>query len=122
MRRMHFSSAAVALAFLGSAAQAHPKLVTATPSANATVASPPKITLQFSEKLMPAFSKAELIMAPMPGMGAMKMASTATVGSDGRSLVVTPASRLPRGRYTVSWQVVSADTHKIAGKYDFAVK
>jgi len=58
----------------------------------------------------------------MPGMPAMKMASSVAVAADGRTLVITPSARLSRGRYTIDWNVVSADTHKIAGKLAFAVK
>ena len=36
---------------------------------------------------MPAFSKAELTMAAMPGMGAMKMASATVVAGDGKGAV-----------------------------------
>ena len=122
MRRLFILTAAASLVFGGTAAQAHPKLVSASPAANATVATPAKITLQFSEKLVPAFSKADLTMAEMPGMAAMRMPSSATLAADGRTLIVTPKGKLPTGRYTVSWQVVSADTHKIAGSYAFAVK
>ena len=86
------------------------------------VATPEKISLQFSEKLVPAFSKADLTMAAMPGMAAMKMPSSAAVGADGRTLTITPKQRLPRGRYSVGWQVVSSDTHKITGSYNFTVK
>lgn len=104
------------------AANAHPKLVSASPAANATVAKPARIQLRFSEKLMPAFSKADLTMAAMPGMAAMKIASTAALAADGRTLVVTPKAPLHAGRYSVAWQIVSTDTHKVAGNYTFAVK
>ena len=114
-------AAAATLAFAGTA-YAHPKLLSASPAANATVAKPAHIDLHFSEKLMPAFSKAELIMAAMPGMAAMKMPSVAKLGPDGRTLIVTPNGSLPQGRYNVTWQVVSTDTHKVAGSYAFAVK
>ena len=114
MRRLFITTAAAALFFAGGVANAHPKLVSASPAANAAVATPEKISLQFSEKLVPAFSKAELIMAAMPGMAA--------VGSDGRTLTIIPKQRLPRGRYNVDWQVVSGDTHKITGSYTFTVK
>ena len=50
-------------------------------AANATVAKPARIELHFSEKLMPAFSKADLTMAAMPGMAAMKMASASALSS-----------------------------------------
>ena len=122
MRRVSVLTATAALFMLAGAANAHPKLVSASPAANATVAKPARIQLRFSEKLMPAFSKADLTMAAMPGMAAMKMASTAALAADGRTLVVTPKTPLPSGRYSVSWHVVSTDTHKVAGSYAFAVK
>jgi len=115
------TAAVVALAVAGSAA-AHPKLISASPTANATVAIPAHVELHFSETLMPAFSKADLTMAAMPGMTAMKMASVATVGADGRTLVVTPQASLAPRRYSVDWHVVSTDTHKVAGSYAFTVK
>ena len=122
MRRFPVLIAAAATLALAGTAYAHPKLLSATPAANATVAKPGRIELRFSEKLMPAFSKADLTMAAMPGMAAMKMASVAALGPDGRTLVITPSRPLPRGRYSVAWHVVSTDTHKVAGSYAFAVK
>ena len=121
---MHFNPmlTAVALLSIAGTANAHPKLLSVTPAANATIAAPAHINLRFSEKLMPAFSKAELTMAAMPGMGAMKMASATTVAVDGKTLVVTPKTRLARGRYIVGWRVVSSDTHKVTGRTAFAVK
>lgn len=122
MRRLFVLTAATALVAFAGAANAHPKLLSANPAANATVAKPARVELQFSEKLVPAFSKADLIMAAMPGMAAMKMPSTATLAADGRTLVITPKAKLSAGRYTVDWHVVSTDTHKVAGSYAFAVK
>lgn len=122
MRRISVFTAAAALMTFAGAASAHPKLVLALPAANATVATPARIELHFSEKLMPAFSKADLTMAAMPGMAAMKMPGTAALASDGRTLVITPKGKLAAGRYTVAWHVVSTDTHKVAGNYAFAVK
>lgn len=122
MRRLSMLIAAAAVLPLAGTANAHPRLLSASPAANATVASPARIELRFSERLVPAFSKAELTMAAMPGMAAMQMASAATVAADGRVLVVTPKARLHPGRYTVTWHVVSTDTHKVAGNFAFAVK
>ena len=113
---------AAALLGIGGTAIAHPKLVSASPSANAIVATASHIDLHFSEKLIPAFSKAEVTMAAMPGMGAMRMAGSATLAKDGKTLVVTPKARLPKGKYIVAWHVVSTDTHKVAGNYAFTVK
>jgi methionine-rich copper-binding protein CopC len=104
---------AVALLSIAGAATAHPKLLSVTPAANAAVVAPAHIELHFSEKLMPAFS---------PGMGAMKMASATAVAADGKTLVVTPKTRLVRGRYIIDWHVVSTDTHKVGGRTAFAVK
>jgi copper resistance protein C len=116
----------VALATLGiaSVAQAHPKLLSASPAPNATVAAPTRVTLQFSEKLMPKFSGADLMMTGHGGTthAPMKIAATASVGSDGRTLVVMPKARLGSGRYSVAWHVVSADTHRVNGNFAFAVK
>ena len=112
---------AAILAISGTAA-AHPKLVAASPAANAMVATPAHVHLHFSEKLVPAFSKGDVTMAAMPGMAAMRVASTASVAEDGKTLVITPRTRLASGRYTVEWHVVSTDTHKVAGSYSFKVK
>jgi methionine-rich copper-binding protein CopC len=123
MRNVFLPAAAV-LFVVASAANAHPQLVSATPGANATVAAPVHVTLRFSEKLMPKFSGADLMMTGMNGMkhAPMKVASTATVAADGRTLVIAPKSPLGAGTYSVAWHVVSADTHRITGNHAFAVK
>ena len=117
-------AAAIALLGVASGAYAHPKLVSATPAPNATVAAPGRVELHFSERLMPKFSGADLMMTAHGGKAhaPMKITGTATVGGDGRTLVVTPKSRLGAGRYSVAWHVVSVDTHRVAGNYAFAVK
>lgn len=118
MRRL---ALAAALLTVGTAANAHPKLVSATPAPNSAVAAPGRVELRFSEKLMPKFSGADLMMAGA-GHASMKVASAATVAADGRTLVVSPKARLGAGRYSVAWHVVSVDTHRVAGNYAFAVK
>ena len=114
----------VILLAVASAAHAHPKLVSATPALNATVAKPARVELRFSERLMPKFSGAGLMMTRMRGMAhpPMKVAATAAVAADGRTLVVTPKSPLASGTYNVAWRVVSADTHRITGTHAFAVE
>lgn len=121
MRPLSISIATAALMLAG-VAEAHPKLVSSSPTPNATVAKPAHVALRFSEKLMPAFSKADLTMAAMSGMPASKIAGTAALAADGRTLVITPKTPLHSGRYSVAWHVVSTDTHKAAGTYAFAVK
>ena len=97
---------------------------TSSPAPNATVAKPARVELRFSERLMPKFSGADLVMTGMKGMAhpTMKVGATAAVAADGRTLVVTPKSPLAAGRYSVAWHVVSVDTHRVAGTYGFAVK
>ena len=123
MRRLAIP-AAFALLGLASAAYAHPKLVSATPAPDATVAAPNRVELHFSEKLMPQFSGADLTMTAHGGQAhpPMKVAGTAAISGDGRTVVVTPRSPLGAGRYNVAWHVVSVDTHRVAGNYAFAVK
>ncbi|NJR76997.1 copper homeostasis periplasmic binding protein CopC [Sphingomonas corticis] len=115
---------ALALLSFASAAQAHPKLVSASPSPNATVTKPARIALQFSEKLMPKFSGADVMMTGHGGTThpPMKVAATAEIAPDGRTLVIVPKSPLGAGRYSVAWHIVSADTHRVSGNFAFAVK
>lgn len=105
---------------------AHPKLVSATPAADAVVAAPTNLKLTFSEKLVSQFSGAELAMTDMPGMkmtAPMKMGGVkASVAPDGMSLVVTLAKPLPKGVYKLTYHVVSSDTHRVEGGYSFKVK
>ena len=123
MRRLA-TLTAFALLGVANAAYAHPKLMSATPAPNATVAAPGRVELHFSEKLMPKFSGADLMMTAHGGKAhaPIKVAGTASVGGDGRTLVVTPKSPLGAGRYSIAWHVVSVDTHRVAGSYAFAVK
>lgn len=117
---------ALAAAVWAPAAMAHPKLVSAAPAANAAIAPTTRIVLNFSEKLTPQFSGAELVMTGMPGMKdhpPMKMSGAkSSVGPDGKSLLIVMARPLPVGTYRVDYHVVSADTHRINGTHVFSVK
>lgn len=123
MRRI-LLTAAFALAALPSVALAHPKLLSSSPAANATVAKPTKLSLTFSEKLLAPLSGVDLTMTGMPGMAdhapmPIKGFKTAV---DGNTMVVTLPRALPAGSYDLNWHIVGADQHKIAGKYSFSVK
>lgn len=123
MRYLAFPAALALLAVAG-AANAHPKLLSASPAPNATVARPAKLELRFSETLMPNFSGADLMMTGHGGRlhAPMKIPATSSVAADGRSLVLTPKSPLAAGTYSVVWHMVSTDTHRVAGNFAFAVK
>lgn len=113
--------AAAALLFAPSAL-AHPKLLAATPAADATVAAPSRIALRFSEKLLPKLSGVTLTMTGMGGVKHAPMPVGATTAAVGDTLTVVPAKPLTAGSYRVEWHVVSADTHRIAGSYAFSVR
>lgn len=128
---MKFNPTAAIIATLGalmipSVAFAHPKLVAATPAANATVARTNTIKLTFSERLMPKLSSATLTMTGMPNMANhpdMKMGGvTSAIAADGKSIVLKSAKPLPVGSYRADWVVVGADTHRITGKHSFSVR
>ena len=105
---------------------AHAKLVSSTPTANATVAKPGKIVLVFSEKLMAKFAKAELTMTGMHGMAdhePMKMSGfTTAMSADGKSMTLLMKRALTRGTYEVKWAAAGADTHRQEGSFTFSVK
>ena len=106
-------------------AMAHPKLVSATPAADAQVKAMKAVKLTFSEKLTPKLSSATLTMTGMPGMTNhpdMKMPGVSSaVGPDSKSIVLTMAKPLPAGTYRVDWVIVGSDTHRITGKHSFTV-
>ena len=126
MKRYTTFAGAIAAVLFATAAQAHPKLVTSSPAANAVVASPTVVELHFSEALVGQFSGIDLAMTDMPGMkmkAPMKMAEVkAVVGPDGKTLAAKMARPLSAGTYKLDYHVVSKDTHRIAGTYTFKVK
>lgn len=126
MSRLLLAASALFMAALPGAALAHPKLLSANPAANATVARPTKLTLGFSETLIPQLSGIELTMTGMPGMAnhtPMPIKGFKTgVAPDGKTMVVTLPRALPAGSYELAWHIVGADQHRIEGKYSFTVK
>ncbi|MBT0671748.1 MULTISPECIES: copper homeostasis periplasmic binding protein CopC [Novosphingobium] len=105
---------------------AHPKLVSSTPSAAATVTAPRQVTVTFSETLMPALSGAEVLMTGMPGMkdhSPMKINGARTsVATDGKTLQIAFNRPLGAGSYAVNWHAVSGDTHRVTGSVTFTVR
>ena len=126
MRRLFFSvlaPIAAALALPGHAL-AHPKLLESSPAADATVAKPTKLTLNFSEALVAPLSGIELVMTAMPGMAdhpEMPIKGFATK-VEGKTLTANLPRPLPAGTYVLKWHVVAADQHRIQGSYSFKVR
>ncbi len=122
MMRRHLTfaglAAGAALLIAGQAA-AHAHLVTSDPAANTTVATPKTISLTFSEKLTPAFSKFEL---SMPAMNGMKVKMKTTVSKDHLTMVGKPQGKLMAGAYVITWHAATDDGHKMDGVVPFTVK
>ena len=95
-------------------AYAHAYLDSANPRVGSTVASPPgQVTLHFTQKLEPKFSKAEVRNAA----GARVDAGSSTSGS----MLRVSVKALPAGTYRVHWRVLSVDTHTTEGSFSFRV-
>lgn len=119
-----FAMAAASTLF-ASAALAHPNLLSSSPKDQSEGPAPSTIELKFSETLTTQFSAASLTMTSMPGMpnhGEMKMKINVSAAGDGKTMVITPATKLSAGTYRVDWRAVSSDTHPIVGKITFQVK
>jgi hypothetical protein len=99
-------------------ARAHAKLLSATPAANATVASAPLIQLRFSEELTKQFSSLKLT-----DTDGDPVALKSVAGEGDSDLQASPAMPLASGLYTVWWVAVSTDDgHKVSGNFSFTVQ
>lgn len=111
---------------VGVTAEAHPKLLRATPAANETVDALTRVMLAFSERLIGPMSGGDIIATALAGHGttsAMKVAGvTSAVTSGGKSLMLTVKRPLAPGSYRLNWHVVSVDTHRVQGTLSFKVK
>lgn len=116
--------AALAVVLSPAAALAHPKLVSATPAAQATVAKPTTLKLNFSEDLVGPLSGIELTMTGMPGMAGHKPMPVKGFATKvvGKTMTITLPRALPAGTYDLKWYAVAADQHRIQGAYSFSVK
>lgn len=124
---LSFWLAGMAMASVPGVAQAHAKLVSSTPSANATVATAKakSINLVFNEKLIASTVKVDLVMTGMPGMkdhAPMKVVFTSMMGKDGKSMMLMPKKALSAGTYKVTWSAAGADTHRMGSEFSFTVK
>lgn len=112
--------AAAAAALTASPLSAHARLLRSMPAANASTPSPKRLTLTFSERLVPAFSKLELVM-PMNGRN-VAIPVKSGVSADGRTLVGIPQRPLSKkGAYLIKWSATSSDGHRLAGFVPFRV-
>jgi hypothetical protein len=116
-RRVSPVIACLSLLFAIATANAHARLVNATPAPNATVAPPSEIRLEFSEGVEPRFSGLTLTAASAVELGA------ASVEAGHPDVLIVPIAKpITPGVYTVHWHAVSADTHRTQGTFKFTVK
>jgi methionine-rich copper-binding protein CopC len=116
------TAAALALlvaGFIASSASAHPTLKSAMPPAEGVVGSAPsEIRLNFSEAVIPKFSTVGLKDQAGKSIATGKVAINP---NDARQLVLPLEAPLQAGTYTVQWNVVSVDTHRVNGTFSFKV-
>ena len=97
-------------------AAAHNALKAATPARDARLTTAPKqISLEFMQKLDPAFTTIALSDA------AQRKIPTGAPTVTGAKGVVTIGEPLANGTYTVAYRVVSTDGHPVQGSYRFTV-
>ena len=106
----------MALAVMACAApvEAHAMLDHASPAVGSTVGSSPgQVTLYFTQELEPKFSGAEVRNA-----GGARVDQGKSISGNVMRLSV---GSLPPGRYSVTWHVLSVDTHTTQGSFGFHV-
>jgi len=104
--------------FVAPSARAHAFLDHASPAVGSTVpTAPPVVTLWFTQDLEPAFS--DLTVTNEAGQRVDLGNAHIPQGSSAELQI--GLKPLPRGTYTVSWHVVSVDTHPTEGTFTFEV-
>ncbi len=98
---------------------AHAELESTVPAAGSVVHEPPaRLTLRFSQRFEPAFTRVEILDA----YGQQVAGHAVEVdGADPRSLGVA-LPKLAPGAYRVQWRVLSVDTHVSEGQFGFVVR
>lgn len=105
--------------FLARPANAHAIVETTTPSIDEVVAgSPPRVELAFNEPVEIAFGAVRVYDSNRRRVDAGEAEHLA---NDPESIAVDLRPNLADGTYTVSWRVVSADSHPVAEAFVFHV-
>lgn len=100
-------------------AWAHAFLDHADPKVGSIVThSPAEVKIWFSEELEPAFSSIQVRDA----QGKEVDKKDVRLADQNKSLLLVSLPKLVPGVYTVKWHVVSKDTHRTQGHFQFTVK
>lgn len=114
-----WSLAAILLLALQSDVWAHAFLDHADPKVGSSVtSSPAEIKLWFTQNIEPAFSSIEV----QDAQGKEVDKKDSHPDPKNKSVMAVSLPELPAGNYTVVWHVVSVDTHKTQGHFQFTVK
>jgi methionine-rich copper-binding protein CopC len=101
-----------------SAAWAHAELKQASPAVDSTVsAAPTEITLNFSERLEPAFTA--VIVRDAVGKRVDK--ADGHIDRANRTVLRASLQCLSAGTYIVEWRALTTDTHRTEGAFIFRV-
>jgi methionine-rich copper-binding protein CopC len=117
-QRLLLGAALAAGLICAGGAQAHPRMLSSTPSSGQPAAAPREVRIAFSEPLIAKFSGLT-VKGPH---GAVKTGRSAVDPANPKVLVTPLQGSLSPGRYNVAWHAVSTDTHRVAGRYAFTVK
>ncbi len=99
-------------------AHGHALLLESTPADGATLeATPSGLVLRFNSRIEQGLSKATLVAEA----GGARSALSVDAGAPPDRLVCALPAALAPGHYTIEWQVLSVDGHRVAGKLRFAV-
>ena len=102
------------LSLVSLSAQAHTRLVSATPADDAVVSAPGEIVLNFSEAV-----RLTAVSIVQNGQQDRSLELASTEPSEQFTLT---APRLAPGEYVVNWRAVGADTHVVSGEIHFTVR
>ena len=118
MRRIAAAALSAIVASAAPAVWAHAFLDHAIPAVGSSVPAPPTaVTLWFTQNLEPAFSG----MTVSNAAGERVDLGNVRVVPGGPDQLQVGLKPLPPGTYTVSWHVVSVDTHPTQGNFTFDV-
>jgi methionine-rich copper-binding protein CopC len=110
---------AAGFALVAAGAQAHARLIQATPKVGTTVAAPKALRLQYSESIVLAASTVK-VAGPA---GAAVAAGPLGLDPKNKRVVTVPFSgTLAAGAYRVSWHMKTEDGHETDGDFGFKVK
>jgi methionine-rich copper-binding protein CopC len=102
-----------------SRAEAHPKLLSATPAVDSRIAdAPTTLSLTFNEKITLALSTVTLVDAAQKPV---TLDSLHSGKDDAKTLVTKVVGAMAPGRYTVKWTAAGGDGHPMKGEFSFTV-